>query len=45
MDRDQETFWIELLPPEVSGLRFGANPIPAGEKIEALISPWKKGGL
>lgn len=42
MDRDQEKFWIELLPPEVSALRFGADPIPAAEKIEALISTCRK---
>jgi hypothetical protein len=42
VDRDEEKSWIELLPPEVSALRFGADPIPAAEKIETLISTWKK---
>jgi hypothetical protein len=42
VDRDWEKSWIELLPPEVSALRFGADPFPAAEKIETLISTWKK---
>jgi hypothetical protein len=42
VERDGEKSWIELLPPEVSALRFGADPLPAAEKIKTLISTWKK---
>jgi hypothetical protein len=42
VDRGWEKPWIELLPPEVSALRFGADPLPAAEKIETLISRLKK---
>lgn len=40
VDRESEKLLIELLPPEVSALRFGADPEPAAKKIKALISAW-----
>jgi hypothetical protein len=41
VDPSWEKPWDELLPPEVSALRFGSDPLPAAEKIETLISRWK----
>ena len=41
-DRDEEKLLIESLPPEVSALRFGGDPLPAAEKIETLILAWKR---